>query len=203
VIMKLSKIDHILRAAANVSGQTRFVLVGSAAVVVRRKDAPANMAMTLEIDIYAPDAEDVEVTSEMIDKNIGQGSQFHDEFGYYGDGVSATTAKMPSDWRERAIEYRGFECPGVTAIVPEENDVALAKLSAWREKDKTWLTDGIKYDILSLKSMALRLDSMPEPDTDRGSPTRETLVQRLNELASGNQVDAAIRKSSAGKPRRK
>ena len=92
MIMKLSKIDHILRAAANVSGQTRFVLVGSAAVVVRRKDAPANMAMTLEIDIYAPDAEDVEVTSEMIDKNIGQGSQFHDEFGYYGDGVSATTA---------------------------------------------------------------------------------------------------------------
>src|SRR5438270_10909849 len=130
MIMRRGSIDHILRAPAGVTGQTRFVLVGSAAVIARRKHIPLDMMFTPEIDSYAPGSADIELTSEMIDGSIGQGSQFHNEFGYYGDGVSPSTSKMPTDWLERAVEYRGEECPGVIAVVPEENDVALAKLAA-------------------------------------------------------------------------
>ncbi len=128
----------------------------------------------------------------MIDTNIGQGSRFHNEFGYYGDGVSPTTAKMASDWQARAVEYRGAGCPDVAATVPEEDDVALAKLAAWRDKDREWLAQGVRYGILSLKTMISRLDRMPDPNPARGSPTRQTIVARLKALATRCKVDVAL-----------
>jgi hypothetical protein len=185
-------VDHILRAAASLTGERRFVVVGSAAVVIRSKNVPATMMLTPEIDMYAPDAADIESVSEMIDSSIGQGSAFHNEFGYYGDGVSPGTAKMPADWTERASEYHGAECPGVTAIVPEENDIALAKLAAWRDKDQTWLVEGVKYKLLSLERMAERLDRMPSRDLDRGIAPRDILTQRIRDLASRCHVELDI-----------
>ena len=179
MIMRRKSIDHILRAAAEVTKNKRFVLIGSAALVARMKHVPLNMMYTPEIDIYAPDADDIELASELIDGSIGQGSQFHNQFGYYGDGVSPSTSKMPSDWSDRAIEYQGEECPGVIAVVPEENDLALAKLSAWRDKDRMWLVEGIKASVLSLPKMASRLDRMPEPNSEGNPPARGILRERL------------------------
>jgi Nucleotidyltransferase of unknown function (DUF6036) len=161
---------------------------------------PADMTITKEIDIYAPHADDIESISEMIDANIGQGSKFHDEFGYYGDGVSPTTAKMPNDWQARAVEYRGAGAPDVAAIVPEENDVALAKLAAWRDKDQDWLARGVNYGVLSLKAMVTRLDRMPEANPERGSPTREILTERLKNLASRCKVNLALPDRSKARP---
>jgi len=189
MIMRKKSIDHILRAAAEVTKQTRFVLVGSAAVIARAKHIPLDMMVTPEIDIYAPDADDVELASELIDGSIGQGSPFHNRFGYYGDGVSPATAKMPIDWKTRAIEYAGAECPGVVAVVPEENDVALAKLAAWREKDQSWLDEGVKARVLSLEKMANRLDRMPQPNAEGNPPARDILSERLRSLAARARKD--------------
>jgi len=189
MIMRKKSIDHILRAAAAVTKQQRFVLVGSAAVIARTKNIPLDMMYTPEIDIYAPEAEDIEFASELIDGSIGQGSQFHERFGYYGDGVSPATAKMPSDWKERAIEYLGAECPGVVATVPEENDVALAKLAAWRDKDQSWLNEGIRSGILSLEHMASRLSRMPPPNADGNPPAVQVLRERLRSLAARARID--------------
>lgn len=189
MIMRKKSIDHILRAAAAVTKQHRFVLVGSAAVIARAKNIPLDMMFTPEIDIYAPEADDTEFASELIDGNIGQGSQFHERFGYYGDGVSPATAKMPSDWKDRSIEYLGAECPGVVAVVPEENDVALAKLAAWRDKDQIWLNEGIRSGILSLERMASRLGLMPPPNADGNPPAVEVLRERLRSLAARAKID--------------
>jgi hypothetical protein len=189
MIMRRKNIDHILRAAADVTKQQKFVLVGSAAVTARAKNVPLDMMDTKEIDIYAPEADDIELASELIDGNIGQGSQFHESFGYYGDGVSPATAKMPSDWMERTIEYHSPECPGVVAIVPEQNDVALAKLAAWREKDQSWLSKGVGAGILSLPTMAGRLSRMPPPNAEGNPPAVEVLWDRLRSLAARAKVD--------------
>jgi hypothetical protein len=150
------------------------------------------MMYTPEIYIYAPEADDIELVSELIDGSIGQLSQFHNEFGYYGDGVSPVTAKMPTDWQQRAIEYAGAECPGVLALVPEENDVALAKLAAWREKDQDWLNEGIGAGVFSLEQMAARLSLMPQPNREGSPPSRDILASRLRSLASRANVTVII-----------
>ena len=121
-------------------------MVGTGAVIVTAKRIPVVMMLTEEIDIYAADAADPEMVSDLIDGTIGRLSQFHRIFGYYGDGVSPRTATMPLDWRTRAVEYvtpDGF----ATAICPSAEDIAIAKLCAWREKDQTWLREAFRSGI--------------------------------------------------------
>jgi len=142
------------------------------------------MTQTAEVDIYAFEALNVEQLSDLIDGSIGQDSRFHSTFGYYADGVSPETSKMPLDWAKRANRYESPECPGVLAILPEENDIALAKLVAWREKDIGWLKDGIAAGVLSLEKMSSRLPSMPALDLGQGMPDRDTLKSRLQILGS-------------------
>jgi hypothetical protein len=183
IIMKIDRIEHILRAAAEITKQKRFILIGSTTIIVRRKHIPANMMMTPEVDIYAPDADDIDEISDLIEGSIGQGSLFHQQYGYYGDGVSPNTAALPSDWRDRSMEYRCQTSPDIIAIVPDENDIALAKAVAYREKDVDWIVHGLRSNILSLDVMYRRLDSMWNPDGPQNLPEREEFVQRMNNLA--------------------
>lgn len=177
--MRLDRVEHILRAAAEITGHRTFVLVGSAAIVVGRKNVPATMVITPEIDIYALGAEDPEAVSDLIESNIGRDSAFHKTHGYFGDSVSPQTATMPLDWEARTTEYEGSGCPGVIVIVPDVNDIALTKLVAWREKDRGWLTEGARYSLLSLQTMADRLHLMPEADHDRGIPDKSEIIRRI------------------------
>jgi len=87
-------------------------MVGTGAVIATARHIPAVMMMTEEIDIYAEDAADIELVSDLIDGAIGRDSLFHKTFGYFGDGVSPSTAVMPLDWRSRAVEYVTPDGPG-------------------------------------------------------------------------------------------
>ncbi|MDO8377422.1 DUF6036 family nucleotidyltransferase [Phenylobacterium sp.] len=160
-MMLIQNVNHILRAAGEVTGQTRFVLIGSAAVIAWRRVVPVEMAMTREVDLFAYDVEDVDGVSEELDGSLGQGSNFDNTFGYYCDGVGAETAILPTDWLDRAMEYRTPEAPGITAIVPEPEDIALAKLCAWRPKDISWLVAAARGAIIKLDVMRARLQHMP------------------------------------------
>lgn len=165
--MKIGQIDHVLRAVAMITGHKTFVMVGAAAVIARlHGNVSPFMAMTAEVDIYAFGTPDVEHLSDMIDANIGQDSLFHTTHGFYADGVSPETAKMPIDWLNRAARYLPSDAPDVTAILPDVNDIALAKLVAWREKDIDWLALGIKTGILSIEIMTARLSMMPAESSD-------------------------------------
>lgn len=104
-MIRREKIDHILRAAAQVSGQRRFVVIGAAALLLRVERYPAILSYTAEVDLFAPDALNIDETSELIDGALGQLSAFHNAYGYYADGVSPTTAILPRGWEARTIEY--------------------------------------------------------------------------------------------------
>jgi hypothetical protein len=80
-MLRRPDIDHILRAAATLSGHTRFVMVGTGAVIATAKPIPVAMMLTQEIDIYVEDAPDPDLISDMIDGSIGRDSQFHRTFG--------------------------------------------------------------------------------------------------------------------------
>jgi hypothetical protein len=104
-MLRRSDIDHVLRAAASLIGFTRFVMIGTGAVIAIARQIPVAMMQTEEIDIYAEEATDPDWVSDLIDGSMRRDSQFRRTFGYYGDGVSPSTAVMPSDWRSRADVY--------------------------------------------------------------------------------------------------
>jgi hypothetical protein len=176
-LLRRPDIDHLLRAAAVISNHTRFVVVGTGAVIITAKHIPAEMMMTAEIDLYADGITDPEPISDLIDATIGHGSMFHRTFHYYCDGVGPGTAIMPLDWRMRAIEYCVPD-GGAVAICPSADDIAVAKLCAGREKDRDWLRVAFPADIANAKRVAAFLrTSLPQTAPDVG-----VLERRLADL---------------------
>jgi hypothetical protein len=159
-MLRRPDIDHILRAAASLSGHKRFVMVGTGAIIATAKHIPVVMMMTEEIDIYVEDAEDPDWVSDLIDASIGRDSQFHRAFGYYCDGVSQRTSVMPLDWRVRATEYTTPDGL-VTAVCPGAEDIAIAKLCAWRDKDQTWLREAFRTGVAKAPDSATLNPSPP------------------------------------------
>jgi hypothetical protein len=117
---------------------------------------------------------DIALVSDLIDGSIGRYSLFHKTFGYYGDGVSPSTAVMPLDWRSRAVEY--VTPDGLaTAVCPSANDIAIAKLTAWREKDQRWLREALHSGI----AKADRIVALLQTELSPNAPPADELARRL------------------------
>jgi hypothetical protein len=54
---------------------------------------------------------------------------------------------------------------------------------------ESWLTEGVRTGILSLKHMAGRLRLMPAPDADGNPPSYDVLKDRLHSLAARANID--------------
>jgi hypothetical protein len=158
--MKRDELEHVLRAAGAITGISTWVIVGSQAILGAVPDAPQEVLVSEEIDLYAPEDE---AASELVDGSIGERSLFHESFGYYAHGVGPETAILPSRWRERAISILTQSTGGVTGICPDPADLAISKLAAWREKDQEFVRILVQRKIVSVDAIRARLDEL---DTD-------------------------------------
>lgn len=177
-MMRREKVEHILRAAGAVTGRTEFVLIGSAAVAAWRTNLPEILVISRDVDLFAYDTPDDEMIAQELDGSLGQASPFDAEFGYYCDGVGKETAILPADWETRAMRYSSPNTNGVTAIVPEPNDIAISKLCAWRPKDIEWLRAAAAHLIIDPAIMQVRFEHLPPRAGDIGM-----LVARLQSLS--------------------
>lgn len=50
--MKRSEVEHVLRAAATITLETAFYVVGSQAVLLPHPDAPDDLLLSRELDLY-------------------------------------------------------------------------------------------------------------------------------------------------------
>lgn len=178
-MLKRAGVDHLLRAAAGITGARRFVLLGTGAAIATVPHLPLAMMLTAELDLYAEDLPDAAEASDLIDASIGQDSLFHRNFGYYADGVGPETAILCADWRDRAMPYRSDSAPGITALCPSLADLAVAKLCAGRPKDRDWLRAAIGAGLLSRDAVAALLPKLSDPR----APEAALLAARLGEIA--------------------
>lgn len=155
--MKREQLEHILRAAGAITGQTEWVLVGSQAIVGAIPDAPDEITVSEELDLYAPGDE---YASDLIDGSIGERSPFHETFGYYAHGVGAETATLPARWRDRAVVVRSEATAGVTGICPDPADLAISKLAAWREKDRDFVAALLRHGITTAAEIEERMSEL-------------------------------------------
>jgi hypothetical protein len=137
--MHRQQLEHIIRASAGITGASEFVIIGSQAVLGQFPQAPAELLISIEADVFTlRDPAD----SDLIDGSIGEGSPFHQTFGYYAHGVSVETAVLPAGWRERLVRVHNENTGGGTGLCLEIHDLAVSKLVAGREKDVDFL-DGL------------------------------------------------------------
>jgi hypothetical protein len=170
-MLSKERVDHILRAAGVVTGRSKFVLIGSAAVAAWRSELPEIMMISRDVDLFAYDAPDAGEVADLLDGALGQASRFDAEFGYYCDGVEPETAVLPDDWRDRAKLYSSPATNSVEALAPEPNDIALSKAVAWRPKDIAWLRAAVEFGIVDVTTMEGRLAQMPARAGDTAALT--------------------------------
>lgn len=149
--MNLDQLLHVLRAASEISGEKSFVLVGSQAVLLALRNPDALLTRSDDLDLYPSMAPE---KADAIDGAIGALSRFHDQFGYYADGVSPETAVMPKDWMIRAtLHYLG----DITAICPDLHDLCVSKCVAGREKDAEFVSTLFRGGHIVLDTLTERI----------------------------------------------
>lgn len=173
--MQRPQLEHIIRAATGITGATEFVVIGSQAVLGQFPDAPEELLVSIEADVFSLRSQ---ADSDLIDGTIGEGSPFHQTFGYYAHGVSEETARLPDGWRERLLPVHNENTGGGTGLCLEVHDLAVSKLVAGREKDLDFVAGLLRHRLAEAGVVRERLGQTPLTPA-----MRELCLQRLSRLA--------------------
>ena len=86
---------------------------------------------------------------QAIDGAIGEGSQFHETYGYYAQGVGPDTAILPKDWMTRVHRVQNNNTNGRVGYCLDVLDLFLAKAAAGRDKDREFCMAPLEYNYLT------------------------------------------------------
>jgi len=174
--MQRSQLEHVIRAAAGITGATEIVVIGSQAVLGQFPDAPADLLVSIETDVFTfRDPAD----ADLIDGSIGEGSPFHQTFGYYAHGVAEETAILPAGWKDRLVMVRNANTGNGCGLCLEVHDLAVAKLAAGREKDASFVTGLLRHQLADPSVIESRLRQ-----TSLSRERLESVLARLRRFAT-------------------
>lgn len=160
--MRRSEFEHLIAAAANAIGENEFVVVGSQAIVGAVIDAPDSLLLSMEADVYPLRAPERAIE---IDGALGDGSPFHEAFGFYAHGVGPETAKPPAGWQDRLVRVeippRAHSDRSPIAYCLEPHDLVLAKCVAGRERDWEFAREALAADVVRSPPLFERIDTLP------------------------------------------
>ena len=172
--MTRDALEHLLRAAAALTNERDFVVIGSQAVLGQFPSAPDALLVSAEADLYPRDAIE---KSDVIDGAIGELSQFHETFGYYAHAVDDTTAVLPGGWQERLVPLHNENTGGATGWCLEVHDLASSKLVASRERDRAFVRVLLEEHLVDPAVLDQRMRQLPLP-----AERIEGLLASLREL---------------------
>ena len=183
--MRRSDFNHLIAAAAEVSGEREIVVIGSQAILGTVDRPPGSMVRSMEADIYP--LRNPEKAIE-IDANLGDGSLFHSTYGFYAHGVGPETAVAPTGWIERlakvAIPSRVGQREEVTALCMETHDLVLAKCAAGRDRDWEFAREALEARLVQVDTLLARVDDLPTGKDDR-EHVRQMLEGIVSQLRRG------------------
>lgn len=124
--MNADQLRHLLRAAARITGEREFIVIGSQAILGSHPDAPRSLRKSIEGDTYPRNRPEKSIE---IDGAIGELSPFHQEFGYYAHGVAPETATLPRGWESRLVEFRVDDPDGTVGLCIEKHEARSTSFS--------------------------------------------------------------------------
>jgi hypothetical protein len=163
--MRYDQLEHAIRAACEVSGDTELLIFGSQSILGTFPDAPADLRASIEVDVQSKNRPEM---TDYIDGALGQDSEFHATHGFYVHGVSIEAATLPEGWsrRTRAVSHP-VGTRGNTGLCLEAHDLAASKLVAYREKDRVFVTTLLSEGLIDAETLLDRVRSLPIEDDHR------------------------------------
>jgi len=169
--MKRSELEHLIRAAGSIADDREIVIIGSQSILGQFPDAPASLLVSAEADVFPLNHPEL---SDLIDGSIGEGSPFHELYGYYAQGVDEGTATLPRGWRERLVKISNPNTLGVTGLCLEVHDLAISKYVAGRDKDREFTRELVKQSMVRQDVLMAR-----ERETDLSAELRKLVKARI------------------------
>jgi len=120
--MKRSELEHLIRAAGRIAGEREIVVIGSQAVLGQFPEAPMALLRSMEADLYPRGKPGL---ADKVDGAIGEGSRFHEQYGYYAQGVASDTATLPRGWQRRLVRVENANTDGYAGLCLEVHDLAI------------------------------------------------------------------------------
>ncbi len=194
--MKKRELDHVLRAAGRITGEKRFIIIGSQALHGCYPDLADEIVMSAEVDVLAPRSPK---RTEWLNA-LGVYSPFHETFGYYADPVDEKTAILPKGWKGRLVELPAGDTEGVKALCLEPHDLAIAKYVAFRDKDLVFTRALARRGIVSEERLLSLIDQ-----TELDEPLRARIRAQIShdfhaeqDLTAAREAGAADNQPAAG-----
>ena len=166
--MTRSELEHIIRSAGAIARDREIVIIGSQAILGAYPDAPVALLVSMEADLFPLNHPE---RADKIEGAIGEASSFHEEFGYYAQAVSESTATLPKGWRKRLVRVHNENTGGVTGLCLEVHDLAVSKYVAGREKDLAFTA------ILAREGMTRRETLLERAAATNLTPAQQKLVR--------------------------
>jgi len=158
------ELEHLIRAAAEVTHEYEFIIIGSQAILGPIRNPPPELKMSMEADMYPRHAPE---KSELIEGALGEGSHFHTTHRYYAQGVGPDTPTLPDGWQER---LHRVQTPGTDLKVGyclDVLDLFMSKAFANREKDREFNMALLRYGYVTLPQAVEMVARMPIDDLSK------------------------------------
>jgi hypothetical protein len=152
--MQRSELEHVIRASGDIAKDNEIIVIGSQSVLGQFPNAPVRLLVSMETDVYPRNHPEL---ADKIDGAIGEGSLFHEENGYYAQGVGPNTAVLPAGWQDRLIEVNNANTNGVSGLCLEVHDLTISKLVAARSKDLEFVQELVRQEMVEAMTLARRL----------------------------------------------
>lgn len=158
--MKRSELEHIIRASGTIANDSELIIIGSQSILGQFPNAPNTLLVSMEADIFPKNKPEL---SDLVDGSIGEGSFFHEEFGYYAQGVGPETAILPNGWEQRLVKINNLNTKGITGLCLEVHDLAISKYIAGRAKDIEFTRELAKHNMTKHRILIQRLKQTKLP----------------------------------------
>ena len=174
---------HLLRAAWRISSIPEIFVLGSQSILawIDADALPLEVTRSVEADLAFADDPDG-LAADFIDGAIGELSMFHEQFGYYAQGVTLSSAVLPRGWENRAVIYRFGDIGEARALCLEPHDLSVAKLVAGREKDYEFVAALLRKGLLKGETLRSRARLLPLRSAD--SEAVLTRIQTSERMSS-------------------
>ncbi|MBW3663388.1 MAG: hypothetical protein KY469_09840 [Actinobacteria bacterium] len=187
--MRRSEVFHVARAAADVAGVRRVLILGSQAIhgSFDVEELPPEVVRSIEADVVILD-DPVGDAASRVDGAIGFMSPFARQFTYHADGMTLDEASLPDGWEGRVVKLKTDDAAGEVTDVyfPEVHDLALAKLAADRPHDHRFVEALWHADLLDGVTLSRRAAAMSaEPAAKRQRLERLVALLRENGSLTG------------------
>ena len=176
--MRREQLEHLLRAASTIVGERDILVIGSQAILgaIPDDDLPLEATTSIEADLAFFD-DPADEKADQVDGAIGELSQFHETYGYYAQGVSVTTAILPTGWRDRLISLETPNTEPGRGLCLDPHDCVVAKLVAGRWKDRDFASALLRERLVDAHTLIERIDLLSISSEEK-TRLRAWLAQR-------------------------